>query len=129
MKRVTDLLTALVFISLIVFISCKKGDDGPSGPTPEEEQAELFSGTWPLESATLGTTNRTEWTESNFSLTVEGNEDGGTITANNVPNIDGASDVWPSPSDWSFGSSITQINREADGIVMNITLTESTLIV
>ena len=122
MKRVTDLLTALVFISLIVFISCKKGDDGPSGPTPEEETLALLLGTWELESASESGTEREEW--EGFSITISESS----ITASGIPNLDGASDVWSTNSTWDFGDAPSIINRE-DGITMNIAVTETQLTV
>lgn len=126
MKRVTDLLTALVFISLVVFISCNRGDDGPDGPTPEEEQATKLRGTWTLVSggAQLGTTPRTEW--EGLSANLQGDASGGTIAVTGVPSDPGAEDVWPTNSNWTFGSSIAEVVRD-DGVTLNVTVTDNTL--
>ncbi|CAN0327337.1 unnamed protein product, partial [Chrysoparadoxa australica] len=95
MKRVTDLLTALVFISLTVFISCNKGGGDDPGPTPQEEQVAKLVGTWNLitDGAKLGTTTRPEW--NGLTGVLSGNVDGGTIAVSGVPTDNGASDVWP----------------------------------
>lgn len=126
MKRVSDLLTALVFMSLVVFISCNKGGDGDDGPTPEEEQVAKLVGTWNLVSggAKLGTTPRTEW--EGLSAVLSGNTEGGSIAVSGVPSDPGASDVWPSNITWTFGDSITEVIRN-DGVTMNVTVTENTL--
>ena len=126
MKRVLDLLTALVFISLVVFISCNKGGGGDDGPTPEEEQVAKLVGTWNLVSggAQLGTTPRTEW--EGLSGVLSGDVNGGTIAMSGVPSDPGASDVWPSSISWTFGGSITEVVRD-DGVTMNVTVTETTL--
>ncbi len=128
MKRVTHLLTALVFISLSVFISCNKGDGGDDGPTPTEEQANLLRGTWNLvqNGARLGTTIRPEW--EGLSGVLQGDITGGTIAMTGVPSDPGASDVWPASSSWTFGDSITEIVR-SDGVTMNVTVTENQLVV
>ncbi|XOV92167.1 MAG: hypothetical protein ACFHWX_18400 [Bacteroidota bacterium] len=103
------------------------GGADDSGPTPKEEQAAKLAGTWVLESASLGTTPRPEWLDAGFSITLSGTKDGGTVTASNVPDIVGASDVWPSSSPWVFGSSISQVVREADDITVNVFVTDTTL--
>tara|TARA_Y100001980_G_C14556924_1_gene354321 strand:+ start:164280 stop:164744 length:465 start_codon:yes stop_codon:yes gene_type:complete len=129
MKRVTDLLTALVFISLVVFISCNKGGGGDDGPTPQEEQVAKLVGTWVLatDGAKLGTTVRPEW--EGLTVVISGNVDGGTIAVTGIPSDNGASDVWPSSASWTFGGSISELDR-VDGISMNIqSVTDTQLIV
>lgn len=129
MKRVTDLLTALVFISLVVFISCNKGGGGDDGPTPQEEQVAKLVGTWVLatDGAKLGTTVRPEW--EGLTVVISGNIDGGTIAVTGIPSDNGASDVWPSSASWTFGGSISELDR-VDGISMNIqSVTDTQLIV
>ncbi len=129
MKRVTDLLTALVFISLTVFISCNKGGGGDDGPTPQEEQVAKLVGTWVLatDGAKLGTTVRPEWND--LTVVISGNADGGTIAVTGIPQDNGASDVWPSSTSWTFGGSISELDR-VDGISMSIqSVTASQLIV
>ncbi len=129
MKRVTDLLTALVFISLVVFISCNKGGGGDDGPTPQEEQVAKLVGTWVLatDGAKLGTTVRPEW--EGLTVVISGNVDGGTIAVDGIPQDTGASDVWPSSTTWTFGGSISELDR-VDGISMNIqSVTDTQLIV
>jgi len=129
MKRVTDLLTALVFISLVVFISCNKGGGGDDGPTPQEEQVAKLVGTWVLatDGAKLGTTVRPEW--EGLTVVISGNVDGGTIAVTGIPSDNGASDVWPNSASWTFGGSISELDR-VDGISMNIqSVTDTQLIV
>lgn len=127
MKRVTDLLTALVFISLVVFISCNKGDDGPDGPTPEEEQATKLRGTWTLATggAQVGSTPRPEW--EGLTANLQGDASGGTIAVSGVPSDPGAEDVWPTNSSWTFGSSISEVVRD-DGVTLSVlSVTENSL--
>ncbi len=129
MKRVTDLLTALVFISLTVFISCNKGGGGDDGPTPQEEQVAKLVGTWVLatDGAKLGTTVRPEW--EGLTVVISGNADGGTIAVTGIPSDNGASDVWSTNTSWTFGGSISELNR-VDGISMDIqSVTDTQLIV
>lgn len=129
MKRVTDLLTALVFISLTVFISCNKGGGGDDGPTPQEEQVAKLVGTWVLatDGAKLGTTVRPEW--EGLTVVISGNADGGTIAVTGIPSDNGASDVWPTSTSWTFGGSISELDR-VDGISMDIqSVTNTQLIV
>ena len=129
MKRVTDLLTALVFISLTVFISCNKGGGGDDGPTPQEEQVAKLVGTWVLatDGAKLGTTVRPEW--EGLTVVISGNADGGTIAVEGIPQDTGASDVWPTNTSWTFGGSISELDR-VDGISMDIqSVTDTQLIV
>ncbi len=130
MKRVTDLLTALVFISLIVFISCNKsdGDGGDDGPTPQEEQVAKLVGSWALatDGAELGTTVRPEW--NGLTAVLSGNVDGGTIAVSNVPSDNGASDVWPLETSWTFGSSISEVIRN-DGVTLNVQAVSATQLI
>jgi len=129
MKRVTDLLTALVFVSLTIFISCNKGGGDDPGPSAEEEQVAKLVGTWALatDGAVLGSTTRTEW--NGLTGVLSGNTEGGSIAMSGVPSDTGASDVWPSTITWTFGSSISEIVRN-DGVTMNVqSVTDTQLIV
>lgn len=105
MKRITQLLTALVFCSLIIFISC--GGDDDSNTDPLDEVGTALEKTWTVTSATLDNASRSEWTDAGFTITVsdfDSKSNSGTISFANIPSYDGASDVWGEEGTWTFGS-------------------------
>ncbi|MFK7953003.1 MAG: hypothetical protein AB8B73_09170 [Ekhidna sp.] len=134
MKKLSNLLAALVFGSLVIFMSCGGGDE-PTPPTAEELQAALLqAGTWTSSSSsapTYGGTPEGDW--SGFSITLSGNDDGagtGSYSTSGTP--EGYEDVMPSSGNWSFvdGSNGTQINRtggNAGDVVMSATVNETSL--
>ena len=130
MKRLSNLFAALVFASLVVFMSCGGGDDPPA-PTVEELAAEdLLGKTWSVNASSItydGNVPDGNWND--FNLTFTGSATGGSYTATGVPSDDGFQNVWPSSGSWTFisnGTSVTGISR-SDGIEMTGTISESAL--
>ena len=114
MKRLSNLLAALVFASLVIFMSCGGGGSDPA-PTPEELAADNLVGkTWSVNSSSITYDNGVpdgDW--RNFTLSFSGSSTGGSYTTSGVP--DGFSDVWPASGSWSFitnsSGSVTGIDR------------------
>lgn len=131
MKKTTQLLTALVFCSLIIFIGCNR-NNGTDDPDPRDVQAALLTtGTWSLSSATVDGTAREEWTGFTLGFAYNNDSDQGTMTASGVPSDEGADAVFAN-GNWTFDG--TDENADvgvivrADGIEMSITtLNETTL--
>ena len=132
MKRLTNLITALVFTSLVIFMSCGGGEDPPA-PTAEELAAEdLLGKTWTVNAAQItydGNVPDGNWND--FTLTFTGSASGGSYTASNVDSSDpGFSDVWPSSGSWEFivsGDRVTGIRRTNDNIDMTGTISGTSL--
>ena len=128
MKRLSNLLAALVFASLVIFMSCGGGGDDPA-PDPLQDELDnlTVSGGWsqPSTVTTDGGTPDGIW--DTFSLSFTGTLSGGNYTVQNVP--DGFSDVWANGS-WSFGNdSGTVITKVQNGVTtdMNATITGTQL--
>ena len=123
MKKITQLLTALVFCSLIIFASCKK-DDGGTTEDPRiaigQNLATVVTGA--PSCAKLGTGEcRDEWKDFNLKFTFVKTPDangayGGTYTVSGVPA--GGENVWGDGGAWTFanaaGTKITFDNKTAD---------------
>lgn len=133
MKKLSSLLTALVFASLVIFISCG-GDDGGDPPAvdPLQEAAGFLTGgavSGAPASVNDGASADATANWSNFNLSLSGNETGGTYTATGVPA--GFEAVWPASGTWEFdGNSATRIIRKDgdDGNnPSNVTITLSNL--
>ncbi len=96
MKKFTQLLTVLVFISLSIFVSCKKDKTGgdPEPDLTDVYGSALASATWAPTNVSFDEQPRTEW--DGFSLTINYVEasDAGNIIANSIPTETGAEDVW-----------------------------------
>lgn len=125
MKKLTQLFTALVFLSLSIFISCNGGDDDDDDPDVRIAAGEELAGAWTLDGATKDGAARAEW-DDGFSLTVAFNTDTfvGTFTGNSVPTNEGATDVWPGSSTFTFGGTdetpaLTTLQR-SDGIDITV---------
>lgn len=128
MKRITQLLTALVFCSLMIFISCggKKDKDDPD---PLDEVGTALLKTWTVTSATYNNTTRSEWNDAGFTITVtnyNSENNSGTISYSNIPDSDGYEDaagVWGSPGTWTFGTSTSRPYTivRPDDIIMSAT--------
>lgn len=133
MKKLSNLLAALVFGSLVIFMSCGGGADDPV-PTAEELQAALLTtGSWPVNasSVTYGGTPEGDWT--GFTITLTGNADGdgtGGYTTSNTP--EGYEDVMPANGNWSFkdgtsGKTIIRTGGGAGDVEMSITVNDASL--
>lgn len=128
MKRLSNLLAALVFASLVIFMSCGGGGSDPA-PTPEEIAAENLVGkTWTVNSSSItfdGGVPDGTWTS--FTLSFSGDATGGTYSTSGVP--DGFADVWPSSGSWDFitnsSNAVTGIDR--GDVEMTVTLSETSL--
>ncbi|MEO9872692.1 hypothetical protein [Ekhidna sp.] len=120
MKRLSNLLAALVFASLVIFMSCGGGGDDPAPDPLADDLANLtVSGGW-SNPTTVTTDNGTAdgvWTT--FGISFTGTVDGGTYTVSNVP--DGFSDVWADGT-WTFGNDNgSVITRVQGGVTTDIT--------
>ena len=119
MKRLSNLLAALVFASLVIFMSCG-GGGGDDGPTIVEEKTELISKTWSNPStATYAGGPEGDW--SGFSLTIRAS---GTYNTSGVPT--GYEEVWPSSGSWEFtNDNAARIQRDGNnGITMDYTVAD-----
>ncbi|WP_370086627.1 hypothetical protein [Ekhidna sp.] len=138
MKRLSNLLAALVFASLVIFMSCGGGGSDP-GPSVGETQASLFEGTWNV-SGNPTYDNQTEGTWTGFTLTISGIAEGsngvwgGNFTASGIPS--GYGEVWGGASDatsvsgtWAFESatSVNTVIRSNDGVEVTITPSTTSL--
>lgn len=115
MKKLTQLLTALVFGSLMIFISC--GGGGDDGPDEVDGRIELGNNLVSVvsgspSSVTFDGAARDEWDSFSIAFTFDGTS-AGTYTVSGVPTNDGADAVWgasDATGTWAFnddGSVIT----------------------
>ncbi|MEQ9306711.1 MAG: hypothetical protein RJQ14_22545 [Marinoscillum sp.] len=104
MKQITRLLTALVFCSLVIFISCKKKKGGgEEDPDNRDIVGAALAGPWVPTSVLFDDANRTEWSEFSIGFSYNPDTDAGNYTVSGVPTDDGASDVWGEGTvNWAF---------------------------
>lgn len=118
MKNFTFNFLVILLSGFFVFTACKKDDDNPD-PTPEELQVQKLTGTWIV--GTEGSVIRDDFSSNeweDFTLTM-GNKT--YSTTNTYPT------VWPTQGTWDFvGDNPNQIERE-DGLIIDISVTETTL--
>lgn len=129
MRKISNLLAALVFVSLVIFISCG-GDDGGGTPDPLTQRAAELQDTWTVTEVRLdgGTNLDADWVASGFSLTITGaSAAGGSYAVSNVP--PGFEVVWPSSNTtWTFNDNDVDELLRGDGVVMAVSgLTGTTL--
>lgn len=129
MKKIFNLMSILLMLSLIVFASCNN-DDGPDPDpepelTPEQEQAARIvadGATWSLtgtDPVTVDGTPSADWT--NFTIQFSGDENGGNFTTSNSA----SPVVWPTSGTWAFAAgSVSQLVRN-DGVTMTVNVTET----
>ncbi len=132
MKRLSNLLAALVFASLVIFMSCGGGGDDPAPTVEELAAADLVGKTWTVNASSItydGSVPDGNW--DNFSLSFSGGAAGGSYTASGVDSSDpGFSDVWPSNGSWEFivsNDRVTGIRRTNDDIPMTGTISGTSL--
>lgn len=132
MKRFTPLLTALVFCSLIIFVSCKK-KKGTEDPDPRDEFGSVLNKVnWTPTVVKLGEATRSEWGSFVLGFTYDTETNRGTYSTSGVPADDGADAVWgDGVISWEFGETngvadISKIVRLSDGIEMSVTATPPT---
>lgn len=131
MKQFTQLLTALVFCSLIIFVSCKKKKKDEGKDDSRDLVGQALQGTWTPTSAKFDGENRTSgWADFTITFSYNNDTDQGNYTVSGVPTDDGASDVWGTANgtvNWAFDGTDDEpdtevIIREGDGIPMAVTL-------
>ena len=129
MKRLSNLLAALVFASLVIFMSC---GGGGSDPGPSELEIAInnltVSGGFsnPADVKTDNGQPDGDW--DSFGVTFTGNlaNQGGSYEVSGVPN--GFSDVWADGT-WTINNAGTKITRVQGGVttVMDATIEEGSL--
>ncbi|WP_258103326.1 hypothetical protein [Marinoscillum sp. MHG1-6] len=128
MKKITQLLNALVICSLMVFASCggdKKNDPGDARITAGENVKVVVANVSPI-SVTKDGVDRTEWDATKFTFTFEPSTLGGTFTVTGAPADTGADAVWASSGSWSFpGESAGTI--DLDGKTATLSTSASTV--
>ncbi|MEQ9405880.1 MAG: hypothetical protein RIM99_19970 [Cyclobacteriaceae bacterium] len=122
MKKLSNLLAALVFVSLVIFISCTS--DSTEVPDPLQEQADLLNGSWTV--SNVGYINNglpdVSWTETGsvFTLTISNaTVNGGNYATSNVPA--GFEAVWPSSGSWDWANTSGSIIDRSDNVQISIT--------
>ncbi|MEQ8629168.1 hypothetical protein [Ekhidna sp.] len=118
MKQLSNLLAALVFASLVIFMSCGGGggDDGPSDLEIAVDNLTISGGfSNPTTVQTDGGTADGDW--STFGITFTGSVDGGSYTVSNVPA--GFEDVWANGT-WTINDAATVITRTQGGVDTDI---------
>lgn len=132
MKRLSNLLAALVFASLVIFMSCGGGGDDP-GPSAGETQAGLFQGSWAVSGDPIfGDGPEGTWTGFSLSITnaAEGANGvwGGSFSATGIPagygQVWGGSETDTSVSGtWAFASAtnVNSVVRSNDNVSITIT--------
>jgi len=133
MKKATQLLTTLVFLSLSIFVSCG-GEDAVTPPDVRIAQGALATGTFSESGVSADGTSREEWDGFSLTMTYDATTFTGGFTATGVPSNDGASAVWPASGTWTFGGTAAapELNTivRNDGVRMdaNVSATALTLV-
>jgi hypothetical protein len=127
MKKLSNLLAALVFGSLVIFMSCNKKGSDPVKTAAEIQAALLTAGQWSTATSNVtydGGPSDANWT--NFKLTFTGTANGGTYSTGGTTPTD-FEDVWPASGNWTFKNDAgTKINRTG-GSAGDIELTVSSV--
>ncbi|MFT5642204.1 MAG: hypothetical protein ACI9A7_002313 [Cyclobacteriaceae bacterium] len=129
MKKTTQLLTTLVFLSLSIFISC--GGSDPVDIDTRDAQGVLASGTFNENGVSVDGGTREEWEGFSITMSYNVDTDQGTFSSSGAPTNDGAADVWPSSGTWTFGGAagapdVTTIMR-SDGVEMTAGISATAL--
>ena len=120
-----------IVLSLLL-ISCGEDGDGGDTPTPTptdplDAQAALLNGNWKVKDANSVTKDGTivdVFTTMTLNIS-GGTKDGGNYSTSH--NEDSGTEVWPNSGSWTFqGGDKNKLQRN-DGVVMSISVTESTL--
>ena len=132
MKNI-NLLKTLLLVFLISFISISCGDDdGGSTPTPTptdplDAQAALLNGNWKVKDSNSVTKDGTivdVFTTMTLNIS-GGSKDGGNFSTGH--NEDSGTEVWPNSGSWTFQNGDKNKLQRNDGVVMSISVTETTL--
>ncbi|MEO9477345.1 MAG: hypothetical protein ABJG41_17500 [Cyclobacteriaceae bacterium] len=102
MKNITQLLTALVFGSLLIFASCGGGKDDPKVDPADAIGEELATIAGSPSSVTLDGESRSEWSSTTFTFTYDKETNTGTVVVADAPTNDGADAVWGSGGTYSL---------------------------
>ena len=129
-KQQFNLKLLLVSVCFLIF-SCGD-DDGGGDPTPTptdplDAQAALLNGNWKVKDANSVTKDGTivdVFTTMTLNIS-GGTKSGGNYTTSH--NEDSGTEVWPNSGSWTFQSGDKNKLLRNDGVVMSISVTESTL--
>ena len=129
-KQQFNLKLLLVSVCFLIF-SCGDDDDGgdptPTPTDPLDAQAALLNGNWKVKDANSVTK---DGTIVDVFTTMTLNISGGTKSGGNYStshNEDSGTEVWPNSGSWTFQSGDKNKLLRNDGVVMSISVTESTL--
>lgn len=116
MKRLSNLFAALVFASLVIFMSCGGGGDNPA-PDPGanallEQAKKLAANTWVVSSVSDPDGPTQKWNDFTLKFTANDDGKGGNYEVTGTPDgFDGK--VWANGSStWNFvGDNILKVKR------------------
>ena len=132
MKNINTLkkLTLILLVSFFTFSCGDDGDGGDPTPTPTDPldaQAALLNGNWKVNDANSVTK---DGTIVDVFTTMTLNISGGTKSGGNYStshNEDSGTEVWPNSGSWTFQNGDKNKLARNDGVVMSISVTETTL--
>ena len=117
----------LILLFSILIISCGDDDDGGGPPPidPLDEQGNKLSVTWKVKDANSVTKDGAIVALfTNMTLTISGgSKNGGNYSTTNSD----SDEIWASSGSWEFQSGDLNKLLRNDGVVMSISLTETTL--
>ena len=117
----------LILLFSILIISCGDDDDGGGPPPidPLDEQGNKLSVTWKVKDANSVTKDGAIVDLfTNMTLTISGgSKNGGNYSTTNSD----SDEIWASSGSWEFQSGDLNKLLRNDGVVMSISLTETTL--
>ena len=122
-----QLRSILILLFSIVIISCSDDDDGggPAPVDPLDTQGNLLNGSWKVKDANSVTKDGAIVDVfTNMTLTVSGgSKSGGNYSTSNSD----SDEIWPNSGTWEFQSGDKNKLLRSDGVVVSISLTETTL--
>ena len=130
--KMKTLIRYSYIVLFLLLISCGEDGDGGDTPTPTptdplDAQAALLNGNWKVKDANSVTKDGTivdVFTTMTLNIS-GGTKDGGNYSTSH--NEDSGTEVWPNSGSWTFqGGDKNKLQRN-DGVVMSISVTESTL--
>ena len=130
--KMKTLIRYSYIVLFLLLISCGEDGDGGGTPTPTptdplDAQAALLNGNWKVKDANSVTKDGTivdVFTTMTLNIS-GGTKDGGNYSTSH--NEDSGTEVWPNSGSWTFqGGDKNKLQRN-DGVVMSISVTESTL--
>ena len=129
-KQQFNLKLLLVSVCFLIFSCGDDGDGGAPTPTPTDPldaQAALLNGNWKVKDANSVTK---DGTIVDVFTTMTLNISGGTKSGGNYStshNEDSGTEVWPNSGSWTFQNGDKNKLARNDGVVMSISVTETTL--